>query len=194
MQSLRELARNKGAGVRTAELEATKRRYEPGESIRLRFRSPNEDADASEGERPAVLVQSPGRPDKRVELSPGTGGRGRYRASLGVLPPGKYRAVLATSGADGGAIAAEFEVVAPPGEAARPEMNREAMTAAARVTRGAFFTADEADRLAEALPAGRPTPIESLPPIELWNRWPLLLGVVACLSLEWILRKRRSML
>ena len=196
VQSLRELARNKDSTSHDRPVLATsKRRYEPGEPVRLRFRNHSIASEASLPDAmPTVLIQSSGRADRRVELSPRAGGHGRYQATLGDLPAGTYRAVLAFAGSETEPVATEFEVVAPPGEASRPEMNRRGMVAAAKLTRGQFFTVADVGRLAEALPQGRPVPIESLPPIELWNRWPLLLGVCLCLSAEWILRKRRSML
>jgi hypothetical protein len=68
------------------------------------------------------------------------------------------------------------------------------MKAAAERTRGEYFTEEDVARLAEALPPGRPTPLEPLPPIDLWNRWPLLTLLLCSLCAEWVLRKRRAML
>ncbi len=191
VQSLRSLARNKRAeSAASVELAASKRRYEPGEAVRLRLR--DQRPEAATGDQATVVLQAAGRADRRLELVAGAGG-GRYETVLRDLPPGKYRALLAEAGAE--PITTDFEVAAPLGEDARPEMNRSGLEAAAERTRGAFVTYDEArERLDDLIPPGRPTALESLPPIELWNRWPLLAGITACLTAEWILRKRRAML
>ena len=90
--------------------------------------------------------------------------------------------------------AARFAVVAPPGELTRTEMDRAALTAAAETTHGKFYTIADADHLIEELPAGRRVPIENLPPIPIWNRWWLLSLFLACITTEWVLRKRKGML
>lgn len=190
IQTLRSLARNKRTeAASSVELLASKRRYEPNEPVRLKLR--DQRPEASPTDAASVVLQAAGRADRTIEL-PSVGGGGRYETVLRSLPPGKYRALLAQAGAE--PVVAEFEVVAPLGEDARPEMNRAGLQAAAERSRGVFLTHAEADRLAGAIPPGRPTALESLPPYELWNRWPLLAGITACLTVEWILRKRRAML
>ena len=42
-------------------------------------------------------------------------------------------------------------------------------------------------------PAARQVPVENLPPIPLWNRWPVLLLFLVLLIAEWLLRKRGGM-
>lgn len=190
VQTIRSLARNKRTEAASGvELLASKRRYEPNEPVRLKLRDQRPDAAPSDSA--SVVLQAAGRADRTIELAPG-GGAGRFETVLRNLPPGKYRALLAQAGAE--PVTTEFEVAAPLGEDAHPEMNRVALEAAAERSRGLFLTHAEADRLAGAIPPGRPTALESLPPFELWNRWPLLAGITACLTAEWILRKRRAML
>jgi hypothetical protein len=48
--------------------------------------------------------------------------------------------------------------------------------------------------LLDDLPPGRQVPVESLPPLPLWNQWPLLLLFLVLLVTEWVLRKRKGML
>ena len=73
-------------------------------------------------------------------------------------------------------------------------MDRAALTAAAETTHGKFYTIADADRLLDELPTGRRVPIENLPPIPIWNRWWLLSLFLACITTEWVLRKRKGML
>lgn len=189
VQSLRSLARNKrDQASASLQLAASKRRYEPGEAVRLKLRDERPGVARDQGA--SVVLQSPGRPDRRIELAAGAGGR--FETVLRDLAPGRYRVLLAEAGAD--PVTTEFEVAAPVGEDAHPEMNREGLQAAAERSRGAFVTLADADRLAEVIPPGRATALESLPPIDLWNRWPILAAITGCLTAEWILRKRKAML
>lgn len=190
IQTIRSLARNKRSeSAASLELAASKPRYEPGEAVRLRLR--DQRTTATRGGSPTIVLQAEGRAERRVELEPG-GGSGQYESTLRDLPPGDYRAVLIDAGDT--PATAQFEVVAPLGELARPEMNRVALQAAAERSRGAFLTIDEANRLADVIPPGRPTALETLPPVDLWNRWPILAAITACLTAEWVLRKRKAML
>ena len=72
-------------------------------------------------------------------------------------------------------------------------MDAAEMRHAAEMTGGQFYTFADAGRLLDDLPAGRPVPIESLPPLPLWNRWPVLAVFLGLLIAEWILRKRKGM-
>ena len=65
---------------------------------------------------------------------------------------------------------------------------------AATESQGAFYTITSAGRLLRDLPEGRQVPIESLEPIVLWNKWPLVLLFVGLLVTEWVWRKRRGLL
>jgi hypothetical protein len=76
---------------------------------------------------------------------------------------------------------------------ARVQMDAAAMRQAADMTKGRYYPLAEADRLPRDLPEGRQIPIESLPPLALWNRWPVLLVFLVLLVGEWVLRKRGGM-
>ena len=190
VQTIRSLARGKlKAGSEGSELVSTKTEYRYGEPVRLRLRSNQQ----SESESPALLLQSPGQPERRIELQVGSGGRNMYQTSIADLAPGDYRAVMAATQGDR-PLVAEFKVVAPLGESSNPELNREVLMSVAQRSRGKYFSIDQAEQIAEQLPRGRREAVENLPPIELWNRWPILTAICVCLCSEWILRKRRSML
>ena len=85
-------------------------------------------------------------------------------------------------------------MVAPPGELADITMDEPTLRLLAEKTYGKFYTLATADELAADLPAGERVPLETLPPVELWNQWWMLLAITGCLTTEWILRKRRAML
>ena len=67
------------------------------------------------------------------------------------------------------------------------------MQQAALETKGRFYTLADADRLPADLPRGGRSPIETLPPVPLWNKWPVLLLFLVLLIGEWFLRKRGGM-
>lgn len=189
VQTLRRLARGRLLrDERGWELTVERGEYERGEPVTVRLRTP-EPVDQAD-----VLLQPESGPQERLTLRPSAARPGLLEATLEDLPTGAYRALLADAVTGDGVTSAAFDVVSPPGEFARLEMDVDAMTAAAQQTGGAFLTIDEAGRLLEALPEARPVPIESLPPVELWNRWWMLAGVFGCLICEWVLRKRKSML
>ncbi len=141
-----------------------------------------------------MRLTTPGQAEEQIEFTPNSSSKGRFTARLSGLAAGKYRAVLVDDNVNGVPRAVEFEIRSPPGELAHTEMNRSGLIEAAQRTRGEIIPLSDSDNLLDRLPTGRPVPIDTLPPYELWNRWPLLLGITVCLSLEWILRKRRSML
>jgi hypothetical protein len=192
---LRALARAKlrdaGSGV---ELIVERQRLELGEPVpvQVRFRDPRL---APAPDAPVtLLVQSTGQPDRQVEVPREATAAGVYQTELTDLAIGRYRVVLARPQLPQPPDAASIEVVAPPGEFAQLELDRAGLTAAATTTRGKYYSLAEADRLFQELPRGRRVTLETLPPIELWNRWWMLLAVSTCLISEWILRKRKAML
>jgi hypothetical protein len=93
----------------------------------------------------------------------------------------------------GATPATGFRVMPPAGELAHTQMDAVAMRHAAEETGGRFYTFDEADELLRDMPEGQQVPIEALPPLPLWNRWPVLALFLGVLIVEWIIRKRGGM-
>lgn len=194
-QSLRALARTKlrdaGSGV---EILTTRQSYELGEpvSIQVRFLDPRL---APGGDEPVVLLlQSPGKPDRQVTLHRDARAPGVHQAEIKDLGLGRYRLVLVQPQLPQPPATPSFEMVAPPGEFAQLELDEAGLTSAATVTHGKYFSLEEADKVFEELPRGRRVALETLPPIELWNGWWMLMAISTCLIAEWILRKRKAML
>ena len=65
---------------------------------------------------------------------------------------------------------------------------------AAELTKGHWYTTIDTSKLLSDLPPGQPVPIETLPPIVLWNQWPLLLIFLTLIVGEWVIRKQKGML
>ena len=75
----------------------------------------------------------------------------------------------------GRAPGADFTIAAQEGEMARVDMDAAAMRQAADATKGHYYSFSEAGQLADDLPEGRQVPLEDLPAVPLWNRWPVVL-------------------
>ena len=193
-QTLRQLARSKALEqVGTMELVLDRPRYELGQPVRFRMRVEGQQAASLSGGL-QVLLTAPNQPNRRVTLAPSAAMPEEWQAVLGDLPPGQYRATVADARLDTPPEAVEFQVVAPPGELADTTMNRTGLEQLAEQTYGKFYTSDTAGQLSDDLPQGQRVPLETLPPIELWNQWWMLAAITGCLTTEWILRKRRAML
>ena len=193
VQTIRFLARGKLNQGRGAQLTTDRREYRRGEvaQLRARFLDPRL---SPAGDEVSVVVDAAGQDRRRVTLHRNAAAEGVFEAPVPDLADGQYEVLLAEPQVPGTPPATRFTVVAPLGEFARPEMDSAALSAAAETTHGKFYTIADADQLLAALPAGRRVPIENLPPIPIWNRWWLLTAFLSCLTLEWILRKRKGMM
>jgi hypothetical protein len=193
VQTVRYLARGKLTGGRGVQLSTDRREYRRGESVQLRARFADPRL-APAAENVTLSITARGRTRQQVSLRRNAAADGIFEGTLGELAEGSYQVLLSEPQLPGEPPEAQFVVVAPPGEFARPEMDRAALTAAAEATGGRFYTLSDAGRLVDELPAGRRVPLENLPPIPIWNRWWLLSVFLICLTGEWILRKRKGML
>ncbi len=194
VQTIRYLARSKLAEEdASATLTTDRREHRRGEPVRLRVRFANESLAPAADDGVTAVLEHQGHQTERIPFRRGTAGRGTFEATLGSLAIGSYHAWVAIPTLPGRAPAADFTVVAPPGEFERVQMDSAEMRQAAEMTKGRFYTAATAHRLLEELPEGHQVPIESLPPKPLWNSWPLLLVFLVLLTGEWVLRKARGM-
>lgn len=134
-----------------------------------------------------------------MQLSKIEGSRA-YEAMLTRTREGKYRFWLSTPDVSkedptGQKPSAEAVVELPPGELDRLRMNREELKAAAETTDGGFYTLASADQLLEELPGGVRVSLSTpKPPWVVWNHFLIFLLVLAALSAEWVLRKRKHLL
>jgi hypothetical protein len=194
VQMIRYLARSKLAGAgRKATLEADRREYEQGESVRLRVRFADERTAPAADDGVVVVVEHRGHKKRRVQLRRAAVGRGTFEAVLHRPPLGSYHAWIAVPVIDEMAPAADFTVVPPAGESEEVRTDFVAMREAAKVTGGGAYKFQTTDRLIDELPPGRQVPVESLPPKPLWNKWPVLLLLLVLLIGEWVLRKLGGM-
>ncbi len=195
VQTIRYLCRAKLTDAGRAVMLTTDRReYAQGEPVRLRARFADERLAPADDNGVTVVVERSGRQTQRLQLRRAAAGRGVFEGVLTQPAPGDYHAWIAVSAPKGETPAADFTVTPPAGEFAEIRMDAAEMRRAAEQTGGRFYTFQTADRLLGDLPPGRQVPIESLPPLPLWNKWPMLALFLGLLIAEWILRKRRGML
>jgi uncharacterized membrane protein len=195
VQTLRYLSRARLLGKdRSAELAGDRRVYRRGESPRLRVRFVDERRAPAEDDGVTVIVEQQGHQNRRVVLRRNPSSRGVFEGVLSSPPVGKYHAWVAAPTFDEGVSPIDFLVEAPPGEFERVQMETGELKAAAEVTKGRSYTLANATELLGDLPSGHQVPIEALPPLVLWNRWPLVLLFLTLLVSEWVLRKRKGML
>jgi hypothetical protein len=194
IQTLRWLSRAKlSEGGQNVALTTDRREYSAGEAVRLRVSFADQRLAPLEDDGVTVVLEQPGQKTRRLQLRRTSVERGTFETVLSRPLPGTYHAWLAVPGVEGLAPAVDFFVAQPPGEFAQVRMDETAMRQAAKLTGGRYYDFLTAGNLLRDLPPGRQVPIETLPPISLWNKWPLLLAFLVLLISEWLLRKRGGM-
>jgi hypothetical protein len=195
VQTIRYLARSKLRDQdSSAELTADRREYRRGEPVRLRVQFFDERNAPLEDDGVQLVIERPGQKNRPLTLRRNPTSRGVFEGVFPDAGDGAYHVRMVTPALAGGAPAADFTVVAPPGEFKQVQLDVAELKAAANQTKGRYYTLATADRLLDDLPEGRQVPIESLEPVVLWNKWPLVFVFVGLLVTEWIVRKRNGLL
>ena len=195
IQTLRFLTRSKLAeGDGSVRLSTDRGDYPLGDPVRMEVDFSDERMAPLDDNGVTVELEQIGRQTQKVQLHRSESGRGRFEAVLNNLPAGGYHAKMILPALPGPRFRNRFRHLA----AANPkwpilQMDATAMQQAAEMTKGHYYTFKDAAHLVDDLPEGRPVPVESLPPVPLWNRWPLLALILGLLIGEWLLRKRKGM-
>lgn len=193
IQAVRYLSRAKLLGTdRAAEIMVDRRVYKRGEPVQVRVRFLDEVA-VTPGDEVAVTLEQEGQRQTPVQLDRLPGSPTVFESVLGHLDAGRYRARLTRPALQAPPMT-EFMVVPPPGELDRVQMNQAELRQVADLTSGVYHSLDRADGLFDELPTGRRVALQTDPPVELWNTWPVLALFFGLLLLEWVGRKRKSML
>jgi hypothetical protein len=194
VQTIRYLSRAKLLGKdRSATLTTDRHEYHRGEPVTLRVRFTDERLAPVEDDGVSVMIEQHGGKNERLQLQRLSSGRGVFEGSLVDLAEGRYHAWIAAPTLEGSAPATDFMVASAGGEFERIEADFALLQSVSADTKGQHFTLGTVGQLKRSLPGGRQVPIETLRPIELWNRWPLVLALVTLLVIEWLLRKRYAM-
>jgi hypothetical protein len=117
-----------------------------------------------------------------------------FEGALSQAAEGDYQVrLLPPPVLDGPIPTASFRVDAPASEFERVQMNEPELKRVAEATGGKYYTPLDASTLLNDLPRPSKVPLDTDPPIALWNTWPLLALFLTILTAEWILRKRARM-
>jgi hypothetical protein len=193
VQAIRFLARSRLVGQRQAEVQTDRRRYERGQPIQVRVRFPNPGL-APAGGTVAVQVERNHLGPRKLTLNQLTGTRNVFEGALPQAPEGDYEVrLLPPPILEGQIPTATFRVEAPASEFERIQMNEPELIRASESTGGKFYNPITAATLLDDLPRPAPQPLDTDPPIPLWNTWPVLTLFLIMITLEWVLRKRRQM-
>jgi von Willebrand factor type A domain len=192
VQTVRFLARSKLVGQRQAEVQTDRKRYQRGQPIQLRVRFPNPGL-APKGDL-TVQVQRRGQGPRKLTLKLAPGTRNVFEGALPQAAEGDYEVrLLPPPILEGPVPMASFRVEAPVNEFERIEMNEPELIRAAKATGGEFYTPLDAGRLLKDLPPPTKVPLDTDPPIPLWNTWPVLGLFLLLITAEWVFRKRKQM-
>jgi hypothetical protein len=193
VQTIRFLARSRLVGQRQAEVTTDRRRYERGQPIQIRVRFPNPGLAPKQGDV-TVQVARAGQAARKLQLKLVPGTRNLFEGALPQAALGEHEVrLLPPPVLEGPIPATSFRVDAPINEFEHIEMNSPELVRAALATGGKFYTPLTAATLLADLPKPSPVPLDTDPPLALWNTWPVLCLFLVLLSTEWVFRKRQQM-
>ncbi len=192
IQTVRFMARSRLVGDRQAEIQTDRRRYQRGQPIQIRVRFPNPALVPAGGEV-TIQVERKGQGPRTLTLRLVAGTKNVFEGALPQAPEGEYQVRLLPPPILDRKVVADFRVDPPISERERIEMNQAELIRAATASGGKFYTPLTADSLLKDLPRPSKVPLDTDPPIPLWNTWPVLSLFLALITMEWVLRKRKQM-
>jgi hypothetical protein len=189
-QTIRALSRAKLVGSESgAKLTTDRNRFDRGQTVRLQLRFLDERLAPAADDGVKAMLERRDHPRQEVTLHRSGTFRGLFEATLTGLADGNYHAWI-TAPAAAGETATDFQVLPPPGESNRQELDAAELRRAAAATRGHYYSFASAGRLPDDLGPGKRVTVGNLPPVPLWNWWPVLGLFLTLLVSEWLLRKR----
>ena len=192
-QTIRFLARSKILGQKKAEIQTERKRYLRSQPIEIKVRFPNP-ADAPGSGEVAVEVERKGHGSRRLTLKATKESRNLFEGVIPQAVEGEYEVrLLPPPVLEGGLPSTTFGVDPPAGERERTQMNEAELVRAASTSGGKFYVPGDVDSLTKDLPKPQQVPLDTDPPIPLWNTWPVLVLFLTLLTMEWVLRKRAQM-
>jgi uncharacterized membrane protein len=194
VQTIRFMARSRLVGNRQAEIQTDRRRYQRGQPIQIRVRFPNPGL-VPTGDEVTVQVERKGQGPRKLTLKVVSGTRNVFEGALPQAGEGEYQLRLLPPPAldPNRPVTADFRVDPPISEREHTEMNQAELIRAATASGGKFYTPLIADSLLKDLPKPSKVPLDTDPPIPLWNTWPVLAVFLTLITMEWVLRKRKQM-
>lgn len=193
IQSIRFLARSKLLGQKQAEISTDRRSYQRNQTVVIRVRFPNP-ALAPPGGEINVQVDRRGQGSRKLTLKSSPAVKNVFEGALPLVGEGEYEVKLLPPPVLEGALpTTTFRVDPPAGEMERITMNEPELVRASTVSGGKFYVPENFSDLLKDLPKPQKVPLDTDPPIPLWNTWPVLVLFLAILTTEWVLRKRKQL-
>ena len=193
IQTIRYLARSKLMGQKQAEVSTDRKRYQRGKPIRVRVRFPNPALAPSEGELNVQVQKKNGGP-RTITLKSSPAAKMIFEGTIPQPSEGEYTIKLLPPPVLQGEVPTTTFVVDPPaGEIEAVQLNRPELLRVAELTGGKFYTPETSESILKDLPKAQKVPLDTDPPIPLWNTWPILALFTALITAEWIIRKRLHM-
>ena len=196
IQTIRYLSRTKLLGKdQVARLSTSRKQYAQGEPVRLRLEFTDPRLSPADGHDVTMLLAPRRSSRAAIEAAPQPDESRAVRSDArSACREGSYQALVVDPPLPG-EPSASFQVKVSEVEFERTQMDVAELQGAADKTKGRFYTWQTAGTLLDDLPAGRHVPMKpTSPPLELWNRWPVLLLLLLLLVAEWTLRKRSGMI
>lgn len=192
-QVVRFLAGGRLHQGKRVEITTDKSEYTINDQASITARVRDQDFKPATEEKQTVRLQRPeGVEPGSVELARVPGQPGRYAGSILADRIGRYRIWMdrPEEGPEARGGEVTFTVVVPPLEYKDPRMAKDILQAAAGQTEGGYFDLSQVAALPEAVPEiqqVKRVPEEA--PVDLWDRWWMLLLFTALITAEWIIRK-----
>ena len=194
IQTIRFLARSKLLGRKQAEIQTDRRRYQRNDPVVIRVRFPNPALAPASREVSVEVEKKGGSGPRKLTLTAASNTPNLLEAILPQAIEGEYTVrLLPPPVLEDGLPSTTFRVDPPAGEMERVQMNEPELIRAASVSNGAFYTPADTSAFLTNLPKPQKVPLDTDPPIPLWNTWPVLALFLTVLVTEWVLRKRKQM-
>jgi uncharacterized membrane protein len=193
-QAVRALSRAKLIGSsRGLQLTTDRAVYQRGEPVQFRVQVVDARRQPAAGVPLPITVEGGGR-TQQVQLTARPEAPNLFEGTLPSPPVGAYEARVIDPTTTDPPPSCTFQVEVPNRELQDRVVNRADMQKTARESHGRLYELDELDQMLADLPAGNPVPLAQAEQIPLWNRWELLVLLVAVLGAEWLWRQRLGLI
>ena len=179
-----------------ASLDSGSRLYSTSNSITVRAKLKQNDAQPLENASVQAIVERDGERYASFPLAPEVDARGFYRTTLEPLPQGDYRVRLEVAGIPNDALSVSTHfIVQPPVDLEMQLLacNAEVLRQAAAMTGGEFAFLESADAITDKLKQFRQGKIVETQTL-LWQSYPWFATIIGLLAAEWYLRKRAGLI
>jgi hypothetical protein len=175
------------------DLRTDKERYILGEPIQITARVLDEEFRKSRAEVQLVYLQRNDRPVEEIRAE--RMNEGHFERTIRADLPGTYRLWLEHASQPDKRLSQRIlEVQLPTLESLEPALDQAQLSLLSGQTGGQYFGLDQAEQLLTAIDGDSRRIPDRTETQDLWDRWPVLIGVLLLLTIEWAARKRLNLL